>query len=210
MTATTRTRHKRKTPTQRLPAQSAAELRTTQRWAWLALGFGLAGSMAANYLSAEATTTGRALALVWPITLAITIHLALTVPSAASRWITRTRTVATIGVAGVAAWASYWHIVDLALAHGETGLAAYLTPIAIDGMMLVATVTVIQLGPQIEAVEAREQKAADRAEQTRRRREAAAKAKTTREARADAATVSPNGTSPQLADSSQVNAIDDL
>lgn len=43
-------------------------------------------------------------------------------------------------VAGISAWISYWHIVDLVTQNGQSGNTPYLYPFAIDAMMVIATV----------------------------------------------------------------------
>lgn len=40
-------------------------------------------------------------------------------------------------VFGVAAWQSYWHTVEVAMAHGES-MSAYVMPLSVDGLMIVA------------------------------------------------------------------------
>lgn len=40
-------------------------------------------------------------------------------------------------VFGVAAWQSYWHTVEVAMAHGES-TSAYIMPLSVDGLMIVA------------------------------------------------------------------------
>lgn len=43
-------------------------------------------------------------------------------------------------VAGIAAYASYSHMKDLALTHGQTPAVAALLPVSVDGMLIVATI----------------------------------------------------------------------
>jgi len=42
-------------------------------------------------------------------------------------------------VAGIAAWASYWHQVDVALLAHQPAKLAYALPLSVDGMLIVAT-----------------------------------------------------------------------
>lgn len=48
------------------------------------------------------------------------------------------RLTGAIAVTAVAMYASYWHIADTALAHGQDADIAYLMPITIDGLLVVA------------------------------------------------------------------------
>jgi hypothetical protein len=43
--------------------------------------------------------------------------------------------VAVLAVAGIAAYASYWHACAVVRAHGETGITARLEPATIDGLV---------------------------------------------------------------------------
>ncbi|GAA2370667.1 hypothetical protein Cme02nite_45250 [Catellatospora methionotrophica] len=43
-------------------------------------------------------------------------------------------------VAGIAAYASYTHMRELAVDHGQPGLVAALLPVSVDGMLIVATI----------------------------------------------------------------------
>ena len=44
-------------------------------------------------------------------------------------------TVAVLGVAGIAAYISYWHAYEVISAHGESGVTARLEPATIDGLV---------------------------------------------------------------------------
>ncbi|GAA1778269.1 DUF2637 domain-containing protein [Luedemannella helvata] len=50
------------------------------------------------------------------------------------------RNLAAAAVAGIAAWSSYWHMVGVALKVGENADVAYVLPLSVDGMLVVASV----------------------------------------------------------------------
>lgn len=56
----------------------------------------------------------------------------------------RFKLAAVLVVAAVAAYVSYWHMHDLALAVGEQWIQAKILPLSVDGMMLAATLTVVE------------------------------------------------------------------
>jgi len=59
-------------------------------------------------------------------------------------WLVRWCTVAAVvAVAGVAAYISYWHAVDVVAHHGETGVRGHLYPIGIDGLIVAASMVVL-------------------------------------------------------------------
>ena len=63
--------------------------------------------------------------------------------SAADRAIRASTTVAVLGVAGVAAYVSYWHAYEVVHAHGETGVTARLEPATIDGLVYCSSMVVL-------------------------------------------------------------------
>lgn len=48
--------------------------------------------------------------------------------------------LALLAVAGIAAWISYWHAVEVALAHGEAATSAHLLPGTVDGLVVASSV----------------------------------------------------------------------
>jgi hypothetical protein len=103
-----------------------------------ALALGLGASLAGNALAAQPTLLGRVVAAWAPLALAVVAWLVEHYKPAPGPW--RFATWFGTGiVAAVAAWVSYWHLVHLALKAGETGAAAYLLPLSVDGLILVAT-----------------------------------------------------------------------
>jgi Protein of unknown function (DUF2637) len=58
----------------------------------------------------------------------------------AVRWAT---VAAVAAVAGVAAYVSYWHAVDVVTRHGERGIIGHLYPVAIDGIIVAASMVLL-------------------------------------------------------------------
>jgi Protein of unknown function (DUF2637) len=58
--------------------------------------------------------------------------------------------LAVVGVAGVAAYVSYWHAVEVVTHHGETGVRGHLYPIGIDGLIVAASMVVLDAARHIE------------------------------------------------------------
>jgi Protein of unknown function (DUF2637) len=63
--------------------------------------------------------------------------------SAADRAIRVSATVALLGVAGIAAYISYWHAYEVISAHGESGVTARLEPATIDGLVYCSSMVVL-------------------------------------------------------------------
>jgi hypothetical protein len=59
-------------------------------------------------------------------------------------WLVRWSTVlAVVAVAGVAGYVSYWHAVEVVTHHGERGVMGHLYPVAIDGIIVAASMVVL-------------------------------------------------------------------
>lgn len=63
--------------------------------------------------------------------------------SAADRAIRVTTAVAVLGVAGIAAYVSYQHALEVVRAHGESGITARLEPATIDGLVYSSSMVVL-------------------------------------------------------------------
>jgi hypothetical protein len=63
--------------------------------------------------------------------------------SAADRAIRASANVAVLGVAGIAAFISYWHAYEVISAHGESGVTARLEPATIDGLVYCSSMVVL-------------------------------------------------------------------
>jgi hypothetical protein len=91
-------------------------------------------SVAANIAAAEPTIVGR-LVSAWPaIALLLTVHL---FQHAQRSFLVK---LSVLTVAAVAAYVSYFHMVEVATMAGETHVARYLLPLTVDAMMFVASV----------------------------------------------------------------------
>jgi len=63
------------------------------------------------------------------------------------------RVTSTAVIAGIAAWVSYWHMKEVAVRYGETSVSAYLLPISVDGLIVVASVSLVELAGRIRMLE---------------------------------------------------------
>jgi Protein of unknown function (DUF2637) len=63
--------------------------------------------------------------------------------SAADRAIRVSTAAAVVGVAGIAAYLSYWHAYEVVRAHGESGVTARLEPATIDGLVYASSMVVL-------------------------------------------------------------------
>jgi hypothetical protein len=123
------------------------------RWAVrAALTLGVAASVAANVLGAQPSVVGRAVAAWPPLALLLTVELICRVPVHRPA-LARVRWAATAGIAGIAAWVSYWHMVAVALRYGETTASAHLIPLSVDGLVVVASVCLVELAGHLRITE---------------------------------------------------------
>ncbi|WP_422733887.1 DUF2637 domain-containing protein [Micromonospora sp. WMMD558] len=129
----------------------AARLRRL-RWAVRAgLTLGVAASIGANVLHARPNLISQIIAAWPPLALLLTVELISRVPSH-RRSLAILRLLATAVIAGIAAWVSYWHMAGVAARHGETAAgAAYLLPISVDGLVVVASISLVEITGHIRA-----------------------------------------------------------
>jgi hypothetical protein len=113
----------------------------------------VAASVAANILHARSNPVSQVIAGWPPLALLLTVELISRVP-VHRRALAAVRLVATTVIAGIAAWVSYWHMAGVAARYGETGPSAYLLPLSVDGLVIVASVSLVELAGRIRAVEA--------------------------------------------------------
>ena len=66
----------------------------------------------------------------------------------AVRW---TAVLAVVAVAGVAGYVSYWHAVEVVTRHGEPGIIGHLYPVLIDGIIVAASMVVLDAARHGEA-----------------------------------------------------------
>ncbi|WP_328853797.1 DUF2637 domain-containing protein [Micromonospora globbae] len=125
------------------------------RWAVRAtLTLGVAASVAANVLHARPNPISQVIAAWPPLALLLTVELISRVPH--HRWyLGAIRVTAAAVIAIIAAWVSYWHLVGVAARYGESGYgAAYLLPISVDGLVVVASVSLVEITARIRATSA--------------------------------------------------------
>ncbi|MFI7586262.1 DUF2637 domain-containing protein [Spongisporangium articulatum] len=118
------------------------------------LALAVAASVAANVLHAQPNVVGRAIAAWSPLALLLTVELISRVPVHRPA-LTAARMTATATIAGIAAWVSYWHMVAVALRYGETSTSAHLLPLSVDGLVVVASVSLVEISARLrDAAEA--------------------------------------------------------
>jgi hypothetical protein len=118
-----------------------------------ALALGVAASVAGNVLHAEPTIVGRAIASWSPLALLLTVELISRVP-VDSRRLAALRMISTGVIAGIAAWVSYWHMVSVAARNGESASSAHLLPLSVDGLVVVASVSLVEIAARLRATSA--------------------------------------------------------
>jgi len=122
------------------------------RWAVRATLFlGVAASIAANVLHAQHNIISQIISAWPPLALLLTVELTSRIPMHRPLLAT-IRVISTAVIAGIAAWVSYWHMQDVALRFGETTISAYLLPISVDGLIVVASVSLVELAGRIREV----------------------------------------------------------
>ncbi|SCG59814.1 DUF2637 domain-containing protein [Micromonospora halophytica] len=150
MTATPLPRH----TAARTTEVAEADLRhlTRLRWAVRAvLALGVAASIAANVLHARPNLISQIIAAWPPLALLLTVELISRVP-ADRRSLAAARLIAAAVIAGIAAWVSYWHMAGVAARYGETDAgASYLLPISVDGLVVVASISLVEIAGRIRA-----------------------------------------------------------
>ncbi|MFY1689072.1 DUF2637 domain-containing protein [Plantactinospora sp. WMMB782] len=121
------------------------------RWAVrLVLALGVAASIAGNVLHARESLISQIISAWSPLALLLTVELISRVP-VHRRALAFARWAATAVIAGIAAWVSYWHMAAVAAHYGETGAAPYLLPLSVDGLIVVASICLVELGGRIAA-----------------------------------------------------------
>ena len=123
------------------------------RWAVRAtLLLGVAASVVANVLHAQDNPISQSIAAWPPLALLLTVELISRVP-VHRRSLAAARLVATATIAGIAAWVSYWHMAGVAARYGETGASPYLLPLSVDGLIVVASICLVELAGRIATLE---------------------------------------------------------
>jgi Protein of unknown function (DUF2637)/HTH domain len=109
---------------------------------------GVAASVAANVLHAEPTIVGRAIGAWSPLALLLTVELISRVPVHRPS-LSALRMTATAVIAGIAAWVSYWHMVSVAARNGESVTSAHLLPLSVDGLVVVASISLVEIAARL-------------------------------------------------------------
>ena len=123
------------------------------RWAVRAtLMLGVAASVAANVLHAQPNIISQTISAWPPLALLLTVELTSRIPMH-KRSLAALRILATVVIAGIAAWVSYWHMQGVAVKWGEAEASAYLLPISDDGLIVVASVSLVELAGRIRMLE---------------------------------------------------------
>jgi DNA-binding CsgD family transcriptional regulator len=110
---------------------------------------GVATSVAANILHALPNPISQAIAAWPPLALLLTVELISRIP-VQRRSLTAVRLAATATIAAIAAWVSYWHMTGVASRYGEVGAAPYLIPLSVDGLIVVASVCLVELAGRLQ------------------------------------------------------------
>jgi hypothetical protein len=132
-----------------VPVTRAGLLRL--RWAVrLVLAVGVCASVAANVLHAAHHPVAQAIAAWPPVALLLTVDLVSRVP-VRRRLLSAVRVAATAVICGIAAYVSYGHMAAVAARYGESGPAAYLLPVSVDGLIVVASVCLVELSHHLAA-----------------------------------------------------------
>jgi hypothetical protein len=119
------------------------------RWTVRAtLVLGVAASVAANILHARPNLVSQIIAAWPPLALLVTVELIARVP-VDRRGLSAVRLLAAGGISGIAAWVSYWHMAGVVARYGETGASPYLMPFSVDGLIVVASICLVEIGTRI-------------------------------------------------------------
>src|SRR5919206_4855374 len=128
-----------------------------RRWAYLGAALGGTVSIAANIAHSYVPPTGAAVdwspnagavigAVFWPLALFVATEILTRVawPSGRTWWLLRWAGM--LPVAAVAALVSYRHLSGLLAFYGEEPLVCVLGPLAVDGLMVMATGAILATG----------------------------------------------------------------
>ncbi|RSM59465.1 hypothetical protein DMB66_27660 [Actinoplanes sp. ATCC 53533] len=122
-----------------------------KRVGWAVRGvfaLGIAASLAGNVLHAADNPISRAISAWSPLSLLLAVELISRVP-ASKGLASFARLFATAVIAGIAAWVSYWHMAGVASRYGETGASPYLLPLSVDGLIVVASISLVEIGGRL-------------------------------------------------------------
>ena len=131
----------------------AKHIRSGRRWAYVTLFTMLALSIAGNvahvvHLDPSPSLLSIIRAVVWPLGLFLGVEMFMRVPWEAKASHRLVRWGGILFTAAIAAFVSYRHLRGLMLADGEEQVVAAFGPLAIDGLMLMATLGLLLTRPQ--------------------------------------------------------------
>jgi hypothetical protein len=126
---------------------------------------GVATSVAANILHARPNPISQAIAAWPPLALLLTVELISRIPVDRLS-LSVVRLGAAAFIAGIAAWVSYWHMAGVASRYGEVGAAPYLIPLSVDGLVVVASVCLVELSGRLQPADAEPDTAEDKTADT--------------------------------------------
>ncbi len=116
---------------------AARKARNAAYLARTAFGAGVAVSLAANVMASPKNPVAIAVALWIPTAFLLSMALMEHIPMKGKAGLARK--VAIGFIAAIAAWASYWHMVDVAQMGGADALTAHTLPLTVDVMMALAS-----------------------------------------------------------------------
>ncbi len=132
------------------PPPGVAQLRRFQWTVRATLAVGVAASVCANVLHARDNPISQTIAAWPPLALLLTVELVSRVPMH-RRGLALARICGTAVIAGIAAYVSYFHMAAVAARYGESGLAPNLLPLSVDGLIIVASVSLVELAGRVRA-----------------------------------------------------------
>jgi hypothetical protein len=125
-----------------------------------ALLLGVATSVAANILHAQPNPISQTIAAWPPLALLLTVDLISRVP-VRKGWLAIVRRTATGALAAIAAFVSYGHMVGVVARYGEVGAVPYLIPLSVDGLVVVASVCLVELNASVKQADTEADTVAD-------------------------------------------------
>lgn len=138
----------------------AKKLGKISRLRWLCRGVVVAATLVSvwsNSLTALGTTQSYVIMIMAPLIVLGGFELVSRIPLSEASWIVRfTRPVTTAGITGGGAYLSYWHQRDAFMHYSQDIKTAYVLPALIDGLMVSAAVSLIELNAMYEKTEARQ------------------------------------------------------
>ncbi|WP_420118265.1 DUF2637 domain-containing protein [Micromonospora sp.] len=132
----------------------AQDLKRLKRIGWgvrSVFALGIAASLAGNVLHAADNGISQAISAWSPVALLLAVELISRIPARRGA-LSAVRLGATAVIAGIAAWVSYWHMVGVAVRYGEADSSAYLLPFSVDGLIVVASISLVEIGGRIRTL----------------------------------------------------------